>query len=112
MSVDYEADFSTYDDYYSDENYGNTTYDDSMNYTTKPRIGCPYTSLETGDFDICETTLNKTSTKINGTKIEETKFLLRNVSGAGIDKGLRVIIDSLACGWMPSASYEGVKVFL
>ena len=43
---------------------------------------------------------------------EEEAFKLKNVLGAGIDRGLSVIVDTLECGWHSTSLFDGVKVYL
>ena len=59
---------------------------------------------------VCEN-LNSTDSRNNSQSHNNTATILQNVSGAGASKGLSVIVDSLACGWLSSNVFEGIKVF-
>ena len=59
---------------------------------------------------VCEN-LNSTDSRNNSQSHNNTSTILQNVSGAGASKGLSVIVDSLACGWLSSNVFEGIKVF-
>ena len=58
---------------------------------------------------VCEN-LNSTEPRNNSQSQNNTATILQNVSGAGASKGLSVIVDSLACGWLSSNVFEGIKV--
>ena len=58
---------------------------------------------------VCEN-LNSTDSRNNSQNQNNTATFLHNVSGAGASKGLSVIVDSLACGWLSSNVFEGIKV--
>ena len=58
---------------------------------------------------VCEN-LNSTNSRNNSQNHNNTATILQNVSGAGASKGLSVIVDSLACGWLSSNVFEGIKV--
>ena len=60
---------------------------------------------------VCEN-LNSTNTGNNSKNHNNTATILQNVSGAGASKGLSVIVDSLACGWLSSNVFEGIKVHI
>ena len=36
--------------------------------------------------------------------------ILRNATGPGIQRGLQVLVDTLACGWLATAPFAGLKV--
>ena len=44
-------------------------------------------------------------------KPKEETFKLKNVLGAGINRGLSVIVDTLECGWHSTSLFDGVKVY-
>ena len=54
----------------------------------------------------------KTVKNTNQKPKEEEAFKLKNVLGAGIDRGLSVIVDTLECGWHSTSLFDGVKVYL
>ena len=95
-----------------DQDYGDWVGD---NYV------CPKSPLDYeyyGEYDygngwtgVCEN-LNSTDSRNNSQSHNNTATILQNVSGAGASKGLSVIVDSLACGWLSSNVFEGIKVVL
>lgn len=54
--------------------------------------------------DSAKTTLTSPSTT------EKTGYALRNATGPGIFRGLSVVVDTLACGWLSTSSFDGIKV--
>ena len=67
------------------------------------------TDYDDGWTGVCEN-LNSTDSRNNSQSHNNTATILQNVSGAGASKGLSVIVDSLACGWLSSNVFEGIKV--
>jgi hypothetical protein len=41
---------------------------------------------------------------------KNSRTVLRNTTGPGTNRGLTVLVDTLACGWLSTSSFDGLKV--
>ena len=110
---DYEDDYSAFMDAFGDAL--TCPYTPLDNATESP----PWTDTCDDVYDIAEYEEYLTNSKSNhddtktsnsNQKSKET-FKLKNVLGAGINRGLSVIVDTLECGWHSTSLFDGVKVY-
>ena len=108
---DYEEDYSAFMDAFGDALTCPWTPLD--NATESP----PWTDTCDDVYDIAEyeeyltnSKSNHDDTKTNNNQQPKETFKLKNVLGAGINRGLSVIVDTLECGWHSTSLFDGVKV--
>ncbi len=105
LNEDYEEEDEPdedYGDYGQDGKCPDTPIDhDAENETELWKEACSEAKIPTS---------NTTST-LNSTK-EKSPFVMKNFTGPGLNKGLSVLVDTLACGWPSTSLFDGVKVLI
>lgn len=88
------------------------TEDQDSDYEHIVSALCPTTPLSTNDWSpVCQQILQKEDAGKNDFKNhEKTKHKIRNASGSGRKRGLRVNINPLPCGWFSTGSYHESRV--
>lgn len=101
-------------------NYDEVDDDDEGANETMTGGECPATlvdlnylgndSVNTNWTEVCKDQNFSSSTNSTNIKSNNESFAPQHVPGYGIQNGLRVVIDTLPCGWLPSSLFRGVSV--
>ena len=102
----------TDEDFFDDYDYDNDN--DTASYYDSQSSGglvCPDTPLnKDSDKTWTETCIKNIAQNSTSKTNKNSTFVLRSVLGPGIRNGLKVIVDTLKCGWHSTSIYDGLKV--